>query len=279
MNLSFESRNLQIKLWKLVQQAIDLQKETLPELRYDEELNDYRKKLREARNVNLRAVNHQYLFARNLAVVIARVHSMVSVAWTTPGQVKRDAAEFQHLLGTILLVLAPIAPHFMSELWAGLRTVPVKHCQEFDWNSDLFQQKWPELDPTFNLPIKVVCNKRKEAELQVAKWMFDSLSLEQAFDLACHNNNVQDNVLPNEILDKSLQIHEDFEAVLTINYKAPKEKKYEYSFEEFKAMKGKMKEEKKAAKIERLAKREKKIRMLEELKQRKAAQEIPKNNK
>ena len=42
MNLSFESRNLQIKLWKLVQQAIDLQKETLPELRYDEELNDYR---------------------------------------------------------------------------------------------------------------------------------------------------------------------------------------------------------------------------------------------
>ena len=40
---------------------------------------------------------------------------------------------------------------------------------------------------------QVVCNKRKEAELQVAKWMFDSLSLEQAFDLACHNNNVQVN--------------------------------------------------------------------------------------
>ena len=47
---------------------------------------------------------------------------------------------------------------------------------------------------------QVVCNKRKEAELQVAKWMFDSLSLEQAFDLACHNNNVQVNHFEQELV-------------------------------------------------------------------------------
>ena len=40
-----------------------------------------------------------------------------------------DTPEFQHMLGTIIILLAPIAPHFSSELWAGLRTVPVKHYQ------------------------------------------------------------------------------------------------------------------------------------------------------
>ena len=33
------------------------------------------------------------------------------------------------MLGNIIIILAPIAPHFASELWAGFRTVPVKHFQ------------------------------------------------------------------------------------------------------------------------------------------------------
>ena len=33
------------------------------------------------------------------------------------------------MLGDIIIIIAPIAPHFASELWAGFRTVPVKHFQ------------------------------------------------------------------------------------------------------------------------------------------------------
>ena len=38
----------------------------MPELRYDEELNDYRSKLREARNYNLKHANYNYYFTRNI---------------------------------------------------------------------------------------------------------------------------------------------------------------------------------------------------------------------
>jgi len=271
-------RNMQIKLWKLVQQAIDLQKETLPELRYDEELNDYRKKLRDARNYNTRFINHQYLFTRNLAVVIARIHAMVGVAWTTPGQVKRDAAEFQHLLGSILILLAPIAPHFTSELWAGLRTVPVKHSQDLDWNAGLFQQTWPEVDPTYNMPIKVVGNNKVMAEMQMVKWRFDELTLDQAFDLACHENTVQESILPYDILDKSLEIQEGYAAILNIQYKEP-ENLYKQTKEEFKVAKAKEKEEKRQMKEARRIKREETIRRLHEAEAAKAAKPIYESRK
>ncbi len=47
-------------------QALDLPLQTLPELRYDEELNDYRGKLRQARNYNLKHANYNYYFTRNV---------------------------------------------------------------------------------------------------------------------------------------------------------------------------------------------------------------------
>jgi hypothetical protein len=47
-------------------QALDLPLLTLPELRYDEELNDYRGKLRQARNYNLKHANYNYYFTRNV---------------------------------------------------------------------------------------------------------------------------------------------------------------------------------------------------------------------
>ena len=84
-------RNMQIKPWKLVYQAVDLQEKTLPEMRYDKEMQEYRDKLRVARNTHLRHVNYNYSHTRNLAVVIARVNSMIAAAWSVPGQVKRDA--------------------------------------------------------------------------------------------------------------------------------------------------------------------------------------------
>ena len=46
---------------------------TLPKMRYDEELQDYRDKLRQERNTHLRHINYNYSLTRNLAVVVVIV--------------------------------------------------------------------------------------------------------------------------------------------------------------------------------------------------------------
>ena len=69
-------RNMQIKLWKMVH----LRDKTLPEMRYNEGLQENRDKLRPERNTHLGHVNYNYSHTRNLAVVIARANSMIAVA-------------------------------------------------------------------------------------------------------------------------------------------------------------------------------------------------------
>merc|ERR1712059_84444 len=197
----------------------------LPELRYDEELNEYRDKLREARNLHLKHVNHNYSFTRNLAVVIARLHSMINSAWGVPGQVKQASPEYQQLVGDILLVLAPLAPHLASELWECFRTVPNR--------------------------MRVKCD-------------FDSLTEEQAFDLACHDNNVQDKVLPHDIVKKTFEKREDFEAVLEIEFAWEEEQKLRLDDEEFLKVKAAKKEAKRLDKLAKKQQREERVKAYQE---------------
>jgi len=259
-------RNMQIKLWKMVHQAVHLQDKTLPEMRYDEEMQEYRDKLRLERNTHLRHVNFNYSHTRNLAVVIARVNSMIAAGWGVPGQVKRDSPEFQQLLGTILLVLAPMAPHMVAELWDSFRSVKNRLCQDFDWDKGVFHQSWPQLDITTNLELKVVGNKRELVKIPVVKWYFDTLTEDQAFDLACHENIIQDQVLPHDIDSKIFSKIDGFEAVLELNYTGPVTVHPEklLSPEEFKKKKAADKLAKKQEKLAKKAAREERIKIYNE---------------
>ena len=75
------------------------------------------------------------------------------------------------LLGTAIMLLAPMAPHFCSELWNGLsKGLKVRHCQEFDWDKSLFHQTWPELDDNYNLKLLIKANGEQISEIPIAVW-------------------------------------------------------------------------------------------------------------
>lgn len=70
---------------------------------------------------------------------------------------------------------------------------------------------WFQVDPTHNLDLKVLGRGQELARVPVARWRFDQLTAEDAFDLACHVPAVQDHVLPHLIRGKSFTKHEAFE--------------------------------------------------------------------
>jgi len=254
-------RNMQIKLFKLVHQAVELQNKVLPEMRYDEEMQDYRNKLRQERNLHLRHINYNYNVTRNLAVIIARVNSLINAAWSVPGQVKRDSAEFQQLLGEILIVLAPIAPHMMSELWKSYASLNHKLYKDFQWNEGVFHQTWPELDSNHNMELLIKCNNSKVANIQVAKWYFDTLTEDQAFDLCCHDQNMQDKWLSYNVIEKKFTKIDNFEATLALTFDVPSNTK---SPEEKKKWKQEKKEEERRAKAAKKAARAERVKVYEE---------------
>ena len=254
---------MQIKLFKLVHQAVELQTITLPEMRYDTEVEDYRSKLRQERNKHLRHINYNYNITRNLAVVIARVNSLINAVWSVPGQVKRDTPEYQQLLGEILIILAPIAPHMVSELWNSFCSVNTKHYHEFNYRQGVFHQQWPQLDQNFNLELFVKCNNQKTARIQIAKWYFDTLTQEQAFDLCCHEQSLQNKWLKYDILDQKFTKTSDFDATLELTFDVPKAES-NMSPEEFQKQKQAKKDAQRQEKAARKAARAERIRVYEE---------------
>ena len=240
-------KNIQSRFLKLVSAAVELQNVELPEIA-DQTVEEWKLKLFDARNYYLKGINHSYDLTRNLAVVIARIQSFQGELWNCPGQIKRDYWEYQRSLGTSLIALAPIAPHFAAEMWERFSKVPRKLGDEFEWERSVFQQTWPELDDTYNLKILVKARGEDITKIPVARWKFKELGAEEAFDLACHEPKIQEQVLPRDFTYEFSKF-DDYEATLNFNFTLSKE--------EHRTQREAEKAEKKRKKLERVERKKK----------------------
>ncbi len=122
--------------------------------------------------------------------------------------------------------------------------------------------------------------KGKElARIPVAKWRFDLLTAEDAFDLACHVPEVQTHVLPHVMRGQHFTKHEAFEATLELDYEVVPEalpKRPQLSAEELKLQRQQEKEARRQEKAAKKAARALRIQQMEEVEKRKAAKSIPK---
>lgn len=51
-------------------------------------------------------------------------------------------------------MLAPVTPHFCSELWAGLQSAPHRLTESsnlIDWEKGVLEQTWPKVDENYEL--------------------------------------------------------------------------------------------------------------------------------
>lgn len=54
-------------------------------------------------------------------------------------------------------MLAPMAPHFASELWSQFIRVPsrINNCsKDINWDLDVLEQCWPRIDANYALKLK-----------------------------------------------------------------------------------------------------------------------------
>lgn len=65
--------------------------------------------------------------------------------------------EYERALAVQIIMLAPLAPHFASELWAGFSSA--KHHliskDEVSLDKNVMEQCWPELDMNYKMTLKV----------------------------------------------------------------------------------------------------------------------------
>ena len=255
--------NMLSKILRLVKVAIDSSttvEKHMCDRESDEKVIKAKAKLWDARNFYVRGANNAYSETRNLSMAMARVQGLLSeLSGTSVIPSVGSSAEYHRALANAIILLTPLAPHFCAEMWSGLSDA-VKQCQsktdleipqndEFLWNKSVFHQPWPTLDHNYNLKLKVIRNGKDLTSIPVATWKFNDLTEEDAFNIACCTNEVQDTILPQqESMSYKFEHHKNYEATLSFYVKDP-----ELTPEEKMREKEAKKEEKIAKKLAREA--------------------------
>lgn len=76
----------------------------------------------------------------------------------TPKHIVRFSPQYERALASQIIMLAPMAPHFSSELWSKFVTVPHRlnaSTPELQWERDVLAQRWPDIDADYKLDLTI----------------------------------------------------------------------------------------------------------------------------
>lgn len=71
---------------------------------------------------------------------------------------KKYGKQFEVTLATLIKMMAPMAPHFASELWSQFLLAPNRLDTDvssaINWNEDVLRQSWPVVDLDYQLDLR-----------------------------------------------------------------------------------------------------------------------------
>lgn len=138
-----------------------------------------------------------------------------------PPDIYARSLQFERALATQIMLLAPMAPHFATELWSGFLSAPnrLNQSEEIDWNKTVLDQKWPIIDSNYNMDLICLVNGTEICTVKVPKHIFDSLNEEEAGQMALDQSEIK-NALAEKVVDKfELSIKEGYSKTIHVKTK------------------------------------------------------------
>lgn len=111
----------------------------------------------DARNYYVQGVTFNVTTSQQLSIAICKMQGLTNDLKRASKTCIARSREYERALGVQIIMLAPIAPHFASELWSGFCKAPHRMVNdgEFNWEKDVLEQRWPEIDMEYKLKLKV----------------------------------------------------------------------------------------------------------------------------
>lgn len=116
-------------------------------------------------------------------------------------------------------MLAPMAPHFASELWSKFVAVPGRlnpASQELQWTEDVLAQRWPDIDAAYNLDLSIKVNGFENCVIKVQRTLLDKVSHSDALDIAFNTESVTSYLIDKKIRTTNFVLYPGIEAILNI---------------------------------------------------------------
>lgn len=128
--------------------------------------------------------------------------------------------QYERALSAQIIMLAPFAPHFASELWSRFIAAPNRVNEQsgyIRWSEDVFGQQWPRVDAHHKVPVRVKFNNSIRHEFKIPCGELNKLSGEQAVLLALEHAEIVEGLRKRKIASIDWTINKDYGGSLNLN--------------------------------------------------------------
>nr|CAD7260236.1 unnamed protein product [Timema shepardi] len=169
------------------------------------------------RNFFVKGVTFQISVTFQLSVAISRMQGLTNSLRRANSLVVAHSLQFERALAAQIILLAPMAPHFASELWSGYVSAPhrLDTSGEILWDKGVLEQAWPQVDSNYE-GYELLCkvNGRDMCNFKMTKSHLNQLTHDDAMELALSQTKLQQSTQGCKIINTKFTLRENFEAVL-----------------------------------------------------------------
>ncbi|XP_068148515.1 leucine--tRNA ligase, mitochondrial isoform X1 [Drosophila tropicalis] len=175
-------------------------------------------KLFDARNFYIKGATFNYRHAHQLSVAISKMQGLTNSLRRAPNYIQRYGKQFERALAAQIIMLAPMAPHFASELWSKFVSVKgrLNTSSELQWSEDVLAQHWPDIDPSYNLDLSIKVNGFENCVIKVQRTHLDKVTHSDALDIAFNTESVTSYLIDKKIRTTNFVLYPGIEATLNI---------------------------------------------------------------
>ncbi|XP_053987220.1 leucine--tRNA ligase, mitochondrial isoform X2 [Hylaeus volcanicus] len=160
----------------------------------------------DSRNYFLKSATYSITNSQQLSIGISRLQGLTNSLHKVSVECKNKSREFERALAAQLIMLAPFAPHFASELWAAFCSA--KHHliseNEVKLNKNVMEQDWPEVDMEYKMELILYVDGTCRGKLKIPRCELDKLSPEEALNLGMNQPELQKSLWNKKITETKL---------------------------------------------------------------------------
>ncbi|KAJ8963763.1 hypothetical protein NQ314_005396 [Rhamnusium bicolor] len=189
--------NWQKRLWLTIRDFLN-HRNNLPPMISEDQFRSHDDYMFDSRNYYIKGTSFNYLIAQQLSVAISKQQGLTN--------------------SIRIILIAPMAPYFASELWSGFVSAPnrLNDSEEILWDKSVFEQKWPQTDMNYNLDLVCQVNGYENCVVKIARSDIEKLSKQEAIKIALKQKKVQNILTTRNILDAVYTIHTGCEGIINI---------------------------------------------------------------
>uniref|UniRef100_A0A0C9R6J9 leucine--tRNA ligase n=1 Tax=Fopius arisanus TaxID=64838 RepID=A0A0C9R6J9_9HYME len=183
--------NWQKRLWLTVGKFLEMRKnvdmERIGVVRDQERLRKDNEYLFDSRNFYVKGVNFNIVGSQQLSVAISKMQGLTNSIRKVQLDCVAHSREYERALAAQIIMLAPMAPQFASELWSGFCSAKYHLAgddETLNIDKDVLEQQWPEIDPEYELDLSIIVNGHSLEKIKVRRKILDTLTAEEAARLA-----------------------------------------------------------------------------------------------